>query len=788
MGISKYTSVKIEGNEADLTEIDQLPISFDYELEDGKNFKSKSGSKSLSIGFPATTNNQGIFNDFTNVERQDNTPGEVLSKLRAVVIANNGQELLVGKLQMRRGGHTNKPTKYVADCFGQNSDWALDLKEKTLHDFVNPLLHYFDDGTSGLAGGGNNIQQSWLYDGMDEDYDYVYAPVLFHNKPDENYANINANYLTPSISPYWIIYRAFKSIGYKIKSDFLNSPLFRQQVMPFTWSDFTRFDNEEVEQLLFRAVQNGSLTDTHNNDGPLSPTLNLPILDNIGKGFDNGGVYSYNAAVPDRYRFTYNPPPVIGNNPNIPNIGVATFKFYYSAEIMYEVVGPGATINLHFNVFKNGSTLIQSTHLLNAKLNDTSFGNFETFTASVEVKLEPGEFVEIQLDYSCNTPGSGQTSDITIRKTQIWNDEVFRGMGSIINFKKITAFRNHKFLDMFAGFVDDFNLQFQTDNIAKEVLIEPYFDYSLDNNPLNTNTGYINGKILDWTDKQDLSVEQFVELKNEYERLLKFKAKEDAQDGMAKILKERHATDLGSALYQLPNRYKTGTKDNTNRFFSQLVHYRMVGMGNATNGIPIQIPILIQENISNTSKTTANKQFLPKLAYYKGLVNDAGSWYFNGQLNQSYPYMFAVNYNPGGEHDPILSYTDERIDNGSGGFVIGRGLLKRFFLQRLAIMRNGQSYEPALFRLENIDFTNWYHREFIQLGGSKYILRKINGYRPLVNESTRCELDKWHPIQQQDLDNSFPSPDSVGSGNLLVNTPDIPYTRLLVLSSDIPNY
>ena len=51
--------------------------------------------------------------------------------------------------------------------------------------------------------------------------------------------------------------------------------------------------------------------------------------------------------------------------------------------------------------------------------------------------------------------------------------------------------------------------------------------------------------------------------------------------------------------------------------------------------------------------------------------------------------MFAVNYKPGGENDPILSYSDEKIGN-EGNYIVGKGLIKRFFWQRLAIMNDGR--------------------------------------------------------------------------------------------------
>ena len=131
------------------------------------------------------------------------------------------------------------------------------------------------------------------------------------------------------------------------------------------------------------------------------------------------------------------------------------------------------------------------------------------------------------------------------------------------------------------------------------------------------------------------------------------------------------------------------------------MHYLVDDFAGITSETP-QMICLVPENISNTSSSEAQNTFSPKIAYYKGLVAGVGGWKFDGVNQNNLPYMFSVNYKPGGENDPILSYSDEKIGK-NGSYIVGKGLIKRFFWQRMAIMNNGQ-WLNTQFKLNNNQF------------------------------------------------------------------------------------
>ncbi len=158
----------------------------------------------------------------------------------------------------------------------------------------------------------------------------------------------------------------------------------------------------------------------------------------------------------------------------------------------------------------------------------------------------------------------------------------------------------------------------------------------------------------------------------------------------------------------------------------------------------------------------------------------------------AFPLMFGVNYMPGGENDPVLSYSDEKIGNDTVGYQVGQGLLKRFFLQRMANIRNGQ-WHVASFRIKNYDVAMPWHREFKTYLGQRWELIAISGYNPMNEKSTQCTLRKWTPVSEDDNAAVYPSSQSILNGTLFTlnaQTPtnDLKYWPLKCLYSDIPSY
>jgi len=297
--------------------------------------------------------------------------------------------------------------------------------------------------------------------------------------------------------------------------------------------------------------------------------------------------------------------------------------------------------------------------------------------------------------------------------------------------------------------------------------------------------GYFNGEHLDWNAKQDISKKSVLPLVSDSERELIFRFKDDPNDGILKKVQDRNQVKLAQGKYVFPDRFKSGKKEFENRFFSPVVHFRPNQWSDLDGGVIPQMICMIPENISNTSKDEAQNTFAPKLAWYKGLFADM-NWFFDGENTNEFPWMFAVNYLGNGAADPALSYSDEYVIDINDGPGPAPGLLRRFYLQRMAILRNGQAYK-TFFKLNNLDVTNWLHREHIECRGQKWELVEIQDYKPLREETTAVYLRKHVPISEADSDAVFPSLDTVANAPL---TPtgafDTRYVPLKALFSDIP--
>lgn len=760
MPLNNYVKVSIGEQTVSYTKGDDIPVAINYQLEDLDNFQIKKAGTSFGITVPATLNNDQVANTFHNPAVEDLTSGEVFKNYQKAKIESNGSELLVGKAVLDEATHTDKPESYKFDLYGDNADWALELSETTLYDILKDKTIEFTQ---------ERVENSWGYDGTDENIWYVFAPVKYREPFADNDTNIKLEYLRPSISCYFLLYWAFKSIGYKINSEFFDTEYFRRAVLPWTWGSFLDVTAAKVHE--FRALRPFSTGDpgVHTNGG-FSGVIDTPLSDTYTGAYNNNNDYSYDTGT-KQHVWHY----------NTRHFGplIAEFKLIFDWELW---IGANKNVKVDMVWELNGGALLTRTlfnntaplliHETDAK---TGVEVIERFT------LNNGDDLRLKIVLNQTTGWAGGDTDSRIYFQELKLTSLMAPIGGTIFFDSFSVFQKSKFLDFFRGVCDDFNLSFNTDATKKEIVIEPTHPYSLTNDLSVKSGGYFNEDYLDWNDKQDISKVSTVSLYRDYARELVFKFKNDAQDGMLKVIQDRNHSIIGASKFLFPERFAKEKKEFENRFFAPVMHADM-NMFKPITGVAPQMIVIIPENRANTSESEAESTLLPKLAYYKGVVDAVGGWTFEGVDKNDFPFMFAVNYKSGGESDPILSYCDEIFPGG----IIGKGLVKRFYWQRLAIMRNGQWYETN-FHLNNNDVQNIYHREHKMCRGQRWELIRINGYRPLMEETTKCNLRKWSPISNYERFNTFPS------SNMLLAYPlqsadyefDIPYIPSKCLSSDL---
>lgn len=728
---NNYIQVIVGDEELEIPYPDQLGLTINYSLEDAVNFTQKKGSSALSLRFPATLQNDKVSNQFSSPSVSDLTADESYRGIRNAIIKVAGQELLVGKAFLVSGKHKAVPTEYMYDFYGNNSDWIIALKEITLFDLLSHLQFTFNKA---------NIVASWEYDGTDENLPYCFIPIrygmpmesaasLIDGKTVDDY-NMRPDYMQPSLSKYWIIYWGFKAIGYKVKSDFFDSEYFRRQMMPWTWGNFLYSDGTRLDSLKFLAMSSEEIWINYEwNDTFVDVKASN---DSINGGYDNTDSYEYDATNKEM-SWTY-------PTDSVYNYGLLDTTMHLNVNIDATAV-TGSYVRLRVEWFKNG-TLVSNEEILTLDAptigRRDAVGNYEKYYTFPSV--QPGDRLsaKINLDLHDSDFGRGNirfsvdTFEIAYFRTPI---------GGTIDFLNYTGLKNYKFLDFLAGVMDEFDLVPQADSAAKQMVIEPCHPYSTSDDLSDTVGGYFDGKYLDWSQLQDLSQESEVQNYTDSERELFFKYQSDNNDGTLKKVQDRDSTIVGQAKYVFPDRFKEGKKTIENRFFAPTMHYDVIQWKTLTSEAP-QMIIMAPENTSNLSAGEAQNTFKPKSIYYKGTTTDY-KWVFDNELTHPYPFGFAVNYKPGGENDPILSYADELIGDPDDP-VTAKGLLRRFFLQRLAIIRNGQWYD-TWFKLNNTDVANFLHREYIICQGQKWELITLN-YNPLNDDSTRVLMRRWSPI------------------------------------------
>lgn len=780
---TKYVKVYIDGQQLDLAKMDDLPVAINYKLEDPGDFQKKKSSEVLSLEVPATRINDKVSNLFHNPAIEDLTPNQSFRSFRNALIEANGHELFLGKAVLTSASHDSQPLSYEYDLYGNNGDWIIPLKEATLYDFLKHITFDFTKA---------NIIASWDYDGTDEDLPFVFAPVRYGQPMDGDYTNyvedpppfaedynMKPNYIKPSISKYWLMYWGFKSLGYRIASGFLDSEYFRRQVMPWTWGKFLTSEGTRLDTLDFLAK---STEMVHMLNQDFTGFWDVKASnDSINGAFDNNGVYEWDAGAYEM-KWTYLP---------AFDYDELEATFYLNMAVQAVATANG-DVELRAKWFKNGVHVPHGYDNGNGNLlmeiNAPPVIGRRDFAGQVEdfftSRVEPGDIISCKIYLHTFDTATGIAR--IHASVDEFGLEFFRvPLGGTIDFASYDVLKKHKFLDFVGGVCDEFNLSIGTDPINKVVTIDPLHPYSLTSNLAIKSGGFMNGNTLDWNEKQDLYDRSNLFLFSDYERELLFKYKSDSNDGILKKVQDRFTTQLATGKYIFPDRFKAGKGEIENRFFSPTMHYDVKlweGLGTIPGEAP-QMICMIPENISNTSHDEAQNTFEPKSAYYKGKTNEVG-WVFDGEKIHPYPFMFAVNYKPGGENDPILSYCDERIGP-EDDYVLGKGLLRRFFLQRLAIMRNGQFYN-TYFRLNTFDVTNWLHREHIICRGDKWELVEISNYQPLSENSTECFMRRWAPVTEADSQNVFPSTDSVLDTGPVTGSFDIKYSPLKCLISDIP--
>lgn len=433
MPSNKYLKVKIDNEELDIDTNSNFPITFDYQLEDTQDFQRKKSSESIGMKVPATLNNQKLLNTLHNTSIEDNTVNSVFKNIRNITAEANGVEIFVGKAlpkkATKRGG---VPISYELNCFGNNADWLIDLKEVTIYELIKHIQFIYNKP---------NIENSWSFDGTDEALPYVFAPVKYGGWMDPDLltdSNYSIKSMKPSLSVYWILFWGFKSAGYKIQSTFFDTAYFRKLVMPWTYGAFLTSEGTkyEIHKFLAKSPQDYLF-------GNGAVYADLSVLDTpVPPCYDNnntvaGGDYNY-IAPNQEMQWAY----------NTPHYGPLEVTF--SLKLYYDyLIDLNSSITLRVHWFKN-SILIQDDLIVTdtAPLLGSSSG-IDTANVFFTSIVNPTDTISCKVWIDIFESKLATVARCYLRVDQFHIEYFKIPIGGTIFFDSYLTFQKNKFLDFF---------------------------------------------------------------------------------------------------------------------------------------------------------------------------------------------------------------------------------------------------------------------------------------------------------------------------------------------------
>jgi len=653
--MKKYIEVFIENNKLDLPS-DGISLTLDFKVQDLDGGTSSSNSR-RSITFPATKQNSDIFDAWYDVSR-DNEQG---AYLKASSINIDGLQLFTGQAQLNEViGRVNPygivGGKYKVAFYSGNGDWIQQIQGVKLRD-----LDYTGDEHEftelNIADGLNGVPTNYAY-GVVKLKDWGYT--------DSIGSAVVITECTPLIYVAALFDKIFRVLlGYTIDSSFYNSGLFQKLVIPLPLPE--KYPQEYSEDYLnIAAVRAGTRT------------------------------YNFTGVSVEGIDFTtQTKAPLVGADPFTENtigwLSGTTSSDYTAPDTGFYKVRLSVTLdnivgsaNLQIGVApSSGATNIGTVYAVDPS------NNGDTFTHELVYQLNEGE----QLEPLFSKSGGGSFDfDLIGASIEIIGEASIQE-GTLIDFKYLM--RNWLVTDFLKGVIEVFNLQFETKAETQTVFFEPKDDYKYtERYPIavqEIREGFLRSTNIDSTFKLDNSKEYKIKAGNDTQQKQKFlftDGNDDTYDNLNAV------EDLATyqTEYNLPEqRYKEGTNERENSFFAPCLHLLDASIkGTTTQNTTIpQVPLIwdgdYREN-PTSQEVIAYEDYVPRLLYFGGNrlgIDGIFRLRRSGSTTQPiYPALFAVNFNDTTGLDPVLSYSNVRINNEDR-----EGLVQRYYLRELARLR-----------------------------------------------------------------------------------------------------
>lgn len=709
---ARYIIVRIGQDELDTGNISASAFSFVYSVDDVENFSKITGARaSRSVRFPATGRNNDIFGAFYVVA----VDSSASTLQKAATIEVDGLPIFTGvaKLDSTTLGNNryNRISEdYSIKFIGDNASWFADIRNIKVKDF--------DYGTYELTTA--NIQ-TWGDNKYASGHEAAMGLIKWRKW-------VNDTFVTP-IEHTFVIYvkdilvKAFQSIGYQLQSTFMDTEYFERLVIAVPFNPYSQ--EYAQDNIVIRVANSSTLTFNHTS-GTINFIANLAD-ETTPPNRDPGSNWSSP---------TY----------TVPAPGLYTMKVDFNFTSLGGGGGLGSLIFLQ--IVKNGVTVIANQAVINAGIYNITL---------LDEVLAVGDTINIVVQTNGATPYT-VTVDPATFEIEYRQEEWF--IGDTVELQHIIP-SSWLVKDLLLDIQKIFNLKAETNVSAGVITFEPSDKYQISwrqnfVTTEQTNEGFHYSSpdaAVDMSGRVDLSKKAQLQLLSNFKEdyILRYKADDetttDKEDGAdSKIYDGKFSFD--------PGRFEIGEKIVSTDFFAKTLHQFDDDIRFSTSSASPQVPIIWDGNYyEDPASTAVNYDREPRLFYHGGRRKGMDGYIRMGATSATtasydHPAVWMVNYNDTTGKDACLSFGDQYTQNGSSAM----GTMKRFHLQTIKRWDTGKELTDNLF-WKSSDIVELSFREKVEIDNDIYILQKVDGFKPLSDNSTKTILLKDEIPTQTDADN-----------------------------------
>lgn len=682
-----YRRLTIDGTVVDLPQ-SGLTYSLVYEVDE-EGFVSGAYSK-RGIELPSTGVNDALFDDWYAAGTNNETTA---ATLKPFVFEDGGVQILSGQASLQSGvlmsdRYRFKGMNYKVELYGTNADWTIRMKDIRIRDLDFTAIVY--DTTAVLFG--------WAAQYDNGDYSGF---TLIKWKEWNTPGQVGIDEFTPFLFIRSILEKAFDTIGYTISSQFLNSDVFKRLILPLPMP--ARYPEEFSQDYINVSLEEPGTTTGSSNVTYVFPSYTQPNL-----------ATPYNTAT---------------------GYYVVPFTGYYQISVSGSVTSASGTYTFVIGACINGAPIYFNNQSIN-------LGNFlfpGSGNNSANLIYDVGYFSAGDTISLLHSFGGTNPANVYAFTMDIIGEAEF-AFGSIIDFRYMV--KDWKVVDMIKGLQQMFNLRFEANPQAQQVVIEPADPYLYRQNnaptniPLELRDGFYAVPTVDSTQGLDLQPGAELFNLNDVPKTTVFEYITDGETEAERELNE--PIKIFGSQYVLPqDRFNEVIDIRENPFFAKTIHTNDFSIQSAGATTSLQIPLIYPQDYQlDPTATEMNPDIQPRILYFvgfRGLPSDSSVNYdFAPGVDMPPPLSFMVNYN--NPLDFSLSFANE--------FYLGQkavGLFESFWMQEYARKRIGKRLEAYYFwDLLSINALSF--RNKMMIDGLEWVLVKIDGYSAQSDSSTKTWL------------------------------------------------